>query len=84
MWAKTFGELAKERLNGETFDWAIPQEFFDQLGGSPAGHVVWLYEGPGMWGVPFPLTLKGWILLRIHDLKFGGRYATTKAVGQEV
>ena len=69
----TFQEIAEKSLGKDAvYDWAMPQEWFnsvlDTTGINPSGHIVWLYEGNGIktvFGLPFGITLLGWIILTI-------------------
>lgn len=68
-------ELAESHLTGDekialrnitgTFDWALPQPWFDRVLNhhkhfpNPAGHVVWLYEDGFLWGRPLGIDTIG-------------------------
>lgn len=66
--------LEDQRLKGKTFDWAMPQDWFDYAlrltSLSPLGHIVWLYDKQaGYCGRPYALDQLGWIILRLLNLK---------------
>ena len=69
-----FEKIAKKALGDSTFDWAIPQSIYDEnyevSGHNPNGHIVWSYEN-NHWGEPYSLTMLGWIILRLHQLRYG-------------
>ena len=71
----TFQELADSRLKDKTYDWAIPQLWFNFAlkvsNNNPSGHVVWLYdEQARIGGRPFGLTLLGWMIIRMVDVHY--------------
>ncbi len=75
----TFGEIAEKRLKGKTFDFAIPNDVFNEIldttGINPSGNIVWLYdEQAKIFGRPFGLTLLGYQLLKIMKWNNGGFY----------
>lgn len=66
--------LEDQRLKGKTFDWAMPQSWFDYALDltriNPLGHIVWLYDKQvGCYGRPCALDQLGWIILNLIKLK---------------
>ena len=71
----TFGKLAEKILGDKTYDFAIPQSIFNEYlevsNQNPSGHIVWLYDEQSRCGRPYSLTMTGWIILRLHQIKYG-------------
>jgi hypothetical protein len=60
-------------MENSSYDWGLPQEWYNEVlyttGQNPAGHIVWLYDSSsGIFGRPYSITLKGYQLMRIHEL----------------
>jgi hypothetical protein len=62
---------------GETFDYAYPVDWavdVIQKTGMNVHGIVWLYdEQASIFGRPYAVTLYGWIVLRLYNLKLNSR-----------
>lgn len=73
------GVLPRYGYGEGAYDYALPQMWADDVrertGIYPPGHMVWLYnERTGLAGVPFPVTLLGWIALKRYENTTGRRW----------
>lgn len=63
-------------VDQQTFDYALPQDWVEDIGHNAVPHFVWLYEKGSIFGCPRPLTSEGIDMLMRYNMKKGTHYST--------